>query len=352
MAHNSVLAYRGSAESESVIGGEVGARFIVKGSVQRAGRRLRINVNLVDVVEGHNRWSERYDRELADIFRIQDEITAQVVAALQIELAPGERQRVIRRYATSVEVYDELLRGLDLLGRRASADNLQARAHFERAIELDPRFARAYAGLALTYALHAVYGHGARVTESLARAEAVARQGLAIDGNLPQLRYALATVELYKGNPAAAIAEVSHALELRPSYADAHALLAWILHFAGRPVEGLEAMSQAIALNPRVPALYRTVKAALHYELGQLEQALQLLEESVGINPDLLLTRLFLAAVYAATGQLDAARWQVEEIRALDPAFALDLDYGFPIRDPQYRERFLNDLARAGLAER
>lgn len=349
VARNSVLAYRASTEPESVIGRELGARFLVRGSVQRSGERLRINVNLTDAVEGRNRWGERYDRQLADIFRLQDEITAHVVSALQVELAPGERQRLTRRYVTSIEAYDELLRGLDLLGRRASADNAEARAHFERAIELEPGFARAYAGLAMTHALHAIYGHGPQVAASLEKAETIARQGLAIDETLPQLHYAMGLVEMYRGDLAAAAAEVSRAIELRPSFADGYGLMAWILHFAGRPDEGLEAMRRAIALNPHVTALYRTVKAALHYELGQLDQARALLEESVEMNPDQLLTRVYLAAVYAATGQIESAQWQVDEIQALDAGFRLDLAYGFPIRDPRYRARFLADLARAGL---
>jgi TolB-like protein/DNA-binding winged helix-turn-helix (wHTH) protein/Tfp pilus assembly protein PilF len=349
VARNSVFAYRGSTEPESRIGRELGARFIVKGSVQRAGGRLRINVRLIDALEDRNRWAERYDRELADIFRLQDEITARVVSALQVELAPGEQQRLTRSYATSIEAYDEYLRGLDLLGRRASADNPEARAHFERAIELEPGFARAHAGLAMTYALHAIYGAGPAVAQSLSLAEETARRGLAIDDSLPQLRYALSLVEAYKGNLAAAVAEVSRAIELRPSYADGYGLLAWIMHFAGRPEEGLQAMRQAIALNPRASAMYRTVQAALHYEMGELQPALRLLQESAEISPNQLLTRLFLAAAYAATGQIDAARWEVEEIRNLDPGFALDLDYGFPIRDPRYLERFLTDLRRAGL---
>jgi adenylate cyclase len=352
VARNSVMVYRDSNEPASRIGRELGADYLVRGSVQRAGEELRINVRLIDPAEDHNRWAERYDRKLADIFRIQDEIASHVVSALQVELAPGEQQRLTSEYVTSVEAYDAFLRGLDLLGRRASADNSEARRYFRQAIALEPRFARAYAGLAMTYALHALYGHGPGVLQSLDEAEALARQGLAIDQNLPQLRYSLGLVEMYRGNLASAITEVSRAIELRPSYADGYGLLAWILHFAGRPHDGLNAMRQAIALNPRVPALYLTVEAALHYELGDLEKALRLLQASVEINPNQLLTRLLLSAVYSATGDLDASRWEAEELRSLEPTFELDLDHGFPIRDPQYRRRFVADLERAGVALR
>jgi tetratricopeptide (TPR) repeat protein len=126
--------------------------------------------------------------------------------------------------------------------------------------------------------------------------------------------------------------------------------MAWILHFAGRPGEGMAAMRRAIALNPHVTALYRTVEAALHYEMGELDEARALLEQAVAVSPDQLLARLYLAAVYAATGEFEAAQWQVEEIRTLDPGFRLDLSYGFPIRDPRYRARFVGDLRHAGLS--
>ena len=352
VARNSVMAYRDSTESASRIGRELGADYLVRGSVQRAGQDLRINVRLIDPDADRNRWAERYDRKLADIFRIQDEIASHVVSALQVELAPREQQRLLNDYVTSVEAYDAFLRGLDLLGRRASADNAEARRYFRQAIEREPRYARAYAGLAMTHALEALYGHGPGVLASLDEAEALARQGLSMDENLPQLRYALGLVEMYRGNLAAAIAEVSRAIELRPSYADGYGLLAWILHFAGRPHEGLDAMRQAVALNPRVPALYLTVEAALRYQLEDLDEALRLLEASVEINPNQLLTRLLLTAVYSAIGEVDAARWEVEELKVLEPGFELDLDYGLPIRDPQYRRRFVADLERAGLADR
>ena len=351
VARSSTFAYRDGAYSARQIGQELGANYIVRGSVQRAGGRLRINVRLTDAMSDRNRWAERYDRELADVFRVQDEITIRVVSALQVELAPGERQRLTREYSANVEAYDQFLQGLDFLGRRSNNDNLAARAHFERAIELEPSFARAYSGLAMAYAQEAVYDRGPKVREALVQAEILARKGLQIDDSLPQLRFVVAMVEMFKGNLGAATAEVSRAIELKPSYADGFGLLARILHFAGRPGKGLEAMDQAIKLNPRVPAIYRMVKGSLLYQLGKHGTALRELQTSVEVSPNLLLSRLYLTAVYAATGQLDAAQWEVEEILALNPEFTLyDLDYGFPVRDPELFKRFLNDLQRAGLS--
>lgn len=352
VARSSIMAYRNSTDTDHQIGTALGVRYIVRGSVQWAGTRLRINVRLTDARDDRNRWAERYDRELSDIFNMQDEITARVVSALEIELAPGERQRLTRKYVTNLEAYDEFLRGLDLLGRRSGAANNQAKAHFEQAIAFEPRFARAYAGLAQAYSQDAVYNRGPEVAQSLARAEVLARRGLEIDDTSPQLRFVIGLVEMFNGNLESAMAEVLRAIELKPSYADGYGLLARILHFAGRAEEGREAIAQAIRLNPRVPALYRMVDGALLYQLERHDEALEQLTASVSVSPNLLLSRLYLAAAYAGSNRLDEAKWEVEEIRSLNPDFTVAyLEYGFPMRDQSFRRRFLDDLRRAGLRD-
>ena len=352
VARSSVMAYRNSAETDYQIGAELGVRYIVRGSVQRSGQRLRINVRLTDARESRNRWAERYDRGLSDIFLMQDEITARVVSALEIELAPGERQRLTRKYLTNVEAYDEFLRGLDLLGRRSGDDNDAAKAHFEQAIALEPRFARAYAGLAQAYSQDAVYNRGPTAAKSLARAEDLARKGLEIDDTLPQLRFVIGMVEMFNGNLESATAEVLRAIELKPSYADGYGLLARIMHFAGRPQEGREAIAQAMGLSPTVPALYLMVDGALLYQLGRNEEALEQLTASVNVSPNLLLSQLYLAAAYAGSNRMDEAEWAVNEILSFNPHFTIAyLDYGFPMRDQLFRQRFVDDLRRAGLPD-
>jgi len=352
VARNSAMAYRNSTDSDRQIGAELSVRYIVRGSVQRSGQRLRINVRLTDTRENRNRWAERYDRELSDIFSLQDEITARVVSALEIELVPGERQRLTRNYGASLEAYDELLRGLDLLGRRSGDDNDEAKVHFQQAIALEPQFARAYAGLAQAYAQDAIYDRGPAAEQSLVQAETLARKGLEIDDGLSQLRFVISMVEMFKGNLDSATTEVLRAIELKPSYADGYGLLARIMDFAGRPHEGLEAIDQAIQMNPQAPALYRMVRGALLYQLRRNGEALEELTASVSASPNLLLGRLYLAASYAASNQLEEARWEVDEILSYNPEFTVAyLEYGFPIRDQALRKRFLGDLRLAGLPE-
>nr|WP_296926928.1 tetratricopeptide repeat protein [Thiohalocapsa sp.] len=143
---------------------------------------------------------------------------------------------------------------------------------------------------------------------------------------------------------------MEHAIGLAPGYADAYALQAWILHFAGRPARGLDAMAQAIRLNPRVPSIYRFVRGALHYEQGDDARAIDDLEQAVSMNPTFQMLQLWLAAAYAGSGRIDDARWQAAEAMALNPDFTLaHIRRVYPIRDPDYLERFLGDLRRAGL---
>ncbi len=350
VARNSVFAYKGSTETEQQIGADLHARYIVKGSVRRAEDRLRINVRLTDAKDGSSQWAERYDREVADIFRVQDEITRRVVSALRVTLSSDDRQRLLRKYTASVEAYDLFLHGLDHYGRRSGEDNALAKEFFERAIAIDPGFARAYAGLALTYTINAVNGWGATLERSLTQAEALVNKAQELDTDLPQVHFVTAEVAMYKGKHLAALDEVARAIELKPSYADAYALLGWVLHFAGRPQEGLVAMKQAIDLNPNVPGAYRMVQGALRYALEEFAEAIQMLELAVEGNPNYQLARVFLAAAYAAAGHEEEANWQISEILTLNPDFSLaDVERGAPFRDPIYRERFLSDLKRAGL---
>jgi tetratricopeptide (TPR) repeat protein len=346
-----VFAYKGSGETAVEIGSQLHARFLLMGSVRRAAEQLRINIRLIDAKDGSNRWAERYERKTTDIFRLQDEITNNVVSVLRVELSSGDRQRLIKDYATNIEAYDLFLRGLDHFGRRSGEASVLAKEFFEAAIAIAPNFARAYASLALAHTRAVFDGRGISRNESLAIAESLAKKAHQLDEKLPQVHFVSAEVAMYRGDYAAALDHVSRAIELKPSYADGYALSGWILHWAGRPAEGLHAIDKAIALNPRVPGVYLLVKGALYYELEQIAEATRLLEKAVEKNPNYNLVRFFLAAAYVANGNLDDASWQVEEILALNPDFTLTyLEDVAPIRDPNYRDRFLRDLQRAGLS--
>ena len=212
VARESAFAYKDSAESPGRIGRELGARFLLRGSLRREGQQLRLNVRLIDTRDGRALWAERYDRQLDDIFRIQDELAAEIVSALEVKLAPEDRRRLARNHEASVEAYDELLRGLAHYGRRTIEDNEAAKGHYERAIELDPRYARAYAALALTHIRDAVDGWATTTQGSMERAEELVEQATKLDPRVPQIYFVRGQIALYRGNHAEAVREIEEAI--------------------------------------------------------------------------------------------------------------------------------------------
>jgi TolB-like protein/DNA-binding winged helix-turn-helix (wHTH) protein/Tfp pilus assembly protein PilF len=352
IARNSAFFYKGSREREKAIAADLGVAYLIKGSVRRSGDRIRINARLTDGRGGDNLWADRYDSRIDDVFDIQDEITTRIVAALEVEIAPKDRSRVGQRDTASVGAYDELLRGLDYFGRRSPESNRLAKQHYERAIELDPGFARAYAGLAMVYARDATDGWDSNAEIALSRASELAEKAQRLDPSLHQAYFVEGLLELFRGDYEAAIRSTEHAISIKPSYADAYALKAWIDHFDGRIAEGLANIEQAVRLNPRIPSVYRLLRGTLYYAQADLDQALADLEAAVEVNPNYQNLRIWLAAAYAAADRIDEAQWQSGEILALHPGFSASQSlWAFPIRDPAYRERFLGDLRRAGLPD-
>jgi len=227
-----------------------------------------------------------------------------------------------------------------------------AKAYFRKAIELDPGFARAYAGLALAYSRDSIDGWGPSVGESLDQAYRLVQQALQMDNTIPQSYFVMSQVKLFQRDYITAIKEIDKAIALNPSYADGYALMGWILHFAGRPEEGLDVMQRAIHLNPRIPAIYRLVLGSIHYAQGDLKQAIEMLQTGADISPNYQQLRVWLAAAYAASGRLEEAEWEVAEILAINPKFSLEsVGIAFPFRDPRYRDRFVADLIKAGLTD-
>ncbi len=350
VARNSAFAYQDSTEPAGTIGRSLGVRFLLRGNLRREGDQLRLNVRLIDSHDGRTLWAERYDRRLTDVFRIQDELTAQIVSALQVELAPADQRRLARNHEASVAAYDELLQGNDHYGRRSFQDNELAKDHYRRAIELDPGFARAYAALALAYSRDAVDGWEPSARGAMERAAALIDQAAKLDPKVPQIYFVRSQITLYRRDYAEAVRQAEQAIALSPGYADAYALLAFVLHYAGRPAEGLDEMERAVRLNPTLPSIYRLVRGALHYSLGDYPSAIADLEPAIPMNPTYQMLRLWLAAAYAGSGRIEEAQWEAAELMALNPGFTLEyVKTVYPIRDPKYQERLIGDLRKAGI---
>lgn len=351
IARTTMFTYKGQSVKIQDLQRELGARFILEGSVRQAAGRIRINVQLIDANGGRLLWSDRFDRELTDVFAVQDEITQKIVTALAVRLTDDEQTRIGQAPQVNPEAYDMLLRGLAIYRRYTPEAILEARQFFEKAVALDPAFARGYADLALTYYYDVVFGVGSR-DESIRQAIFYAQVADDMDDSLPQLQFALSDIYRMQGKHDEAIASARRAVALDPNYADGYGVLSLSLIFAGEPDAGLSAMGKAMRLNPRHPFFYVNNMGHAYFLKGQYKEAAQSFEWVIERNPDFLPARLLLASTYGQMGRIEDAKWEAEEIMTRSPGFSIAQERDrSQYKRPADLERYLEGLRKAGLPE-
>jgi adenylate cyclase len=327
-------------------------RYVLEGSVRKAGNRVRIAAQLIDGASGGHLWAERYDRDLTDIFAVQDEVTQHIVSALSLKLTRDERQRLARKGTDNLEAYDWCLRGRELYWRFTRESIAQAKPMFERAIALDPGFAAAYAHLARCYNLDYVNGWSASPEESQRRAYELALKAVSVDVVEPQGYYALGIVRLWRKELEPAIAAASRSIALDPNFAPSYATLGLILHYAGRSAESLDLIAKSMRLDPHYPDMFLHFVGQAYFGLGQYEQAAAALKRRIVRNPHTDASRVLLAACYGQLGQAEAARAEWREALKINPAYSLEQRRRIlPYKDPADFERVVEGLRKAGLPE-
>jgi DNA-binding winged helix-turn-helix (wHTH) protein/TolB-like protein len=326
------------------------ARYLVSGSVERAADILRINVRLTDSRTGQQLWSERYERPYGDLFALQDQISRRLSAMLPVKLDQAARQQIAKRYTRSLEAYDDFLRAQALFLVRQADANAEARAEYRKAIDRDPSFARAYAGLAMTYAMQDRLQPGADPGVPLHKAYELAATAREIDPDIPEVYWALAFVDVQRRRHEEALDLLRRAIELNRSYADAYALMAGIYTYVGHPSESIPLLRTAMRLNPSGGYLYYLNLGRAYLFENDVEQALINLREATARNRPDLETRILLAAALAAAGDSADAEWEADQIRTFEAGFSLRrwLD-AYPLTDPGERKRLEALLARSGL---
>lgn len=326
------------------------ARYVVFGTIQREGAILRINVRLTDSRTGEQLWSRRFERPFGDLIAIQNEITRELVEQLPGKISNAERRQLAKRYTASPEAYDAFLRAKALFLVRRPEANREARALYAKALELDPQFARAYAGLAMTYAMDYRYQPSARSSAPLERALQLAETARSIDPDIPEVHWALGFIHAQARRYDKAIESLRKAIELNRSYADAYALMGGIYTYNGQAARSIPLLRTALRLRPDGGYLYFLVLGRAYLFENDLEQALINLREALKRNPDDVEAHVYLAATLAARGDVQAAAWEANEIRSREADFSMRrwLET-YPMASERYKQRLLELTSKAGL---
>ncbi len=284
ISRNTAFSYKGKPMKAQDVSKELGVRYVLEGSVQKAGEQVRIVAQLIDAPQDHRVWTQRYDRPLKDIFALQDEIVQKIVMTLGLQLRLQEHGYIVRKHTDNLEAYDYLLRGIEPFFRVTQATNAQARQLWEKAVALDPQYAEAYAWLSNTYWQEWIFRWSAD-PQTLERAWALAQQALALDDSLPRAHSLLGFVYAAKQQYDQAIAEGERAIALDPNNADSYTMQANTLNLAGRPEEALRMVEQAMRLNPHYPPLNLHILGVAYSLTGRSTEAVATEQEFLSRSP-------------------------------------------------------------------
>lgn len=350
IAPASASTYRGDAADIRKIADSLGVQYVLEGSVRRTADRLRVNIHLIDATRNIYLWSEKFDREVRQVFDVQDDITRKIIDTLAIKLTEEEKRRTARRYTTNTSAYDDFLQGQAHYILRTREDNQLAREFFQRAIIRDASFARAYSAMALTYVAEYRYDWGKSTTASLDKALELAIKSVRLDNELPQAHWVLGYVHVFRQQYDKAEKAASRAVELDPNYADSYLTLAICHIHSGSPENALHLVKKAMLLNPQYPAPYASVLGQAHFFMKQYNLSVPALREAIRRNENLLTAHLFLIVALSKMDQAEEARWVADNLRAMAPEItAKRFTTVLPVKNADTLADMRQHLERAGL---
>jgi TolB-like protein/DNA-binding winged helix-turn-helix (wHTH) protein/Flp pilus assembly protein TadD len=358
ISSNSTRVYKGKAVDVRQVAADLGAEYVLEGSVRRGGTRIRVNAQLIDGKTGTQKWADNYDGELEDVFDLQDQISGQIINALSLKLGDGEVVKRARPETSSTAAYEALLKGLEQTRHFTRKSFAIAESHFLLALELDPDYARAHAALAMIY-WRAWQQKWHLNSGSRFAGWGRAKQELdaAMTEPTPLALSLQSSMFLYNRRYEQAIEEARKAIALNPSSAIGYLALADALAFDGQPVQAIETADDAIRLDPNFPAPYLKVKGRAQFDLQQYRQAAETLRRSVAGNPEDLDATVALLASYGQSGQHDLAKKVLDQLnqkfrQERRKEFTLDSPKNrWPYRNRQDRERLVEGLRLAGVPE-
>jgi TolB-like protein/Flp pilus assembly protein TadD len=350
IARNSSFTYKGQSVNVKEVGRELGVDYVLEGSVRRAADRVRVTAQLIDAITGHHIWAQNYDRELADIFALQDEIAGKVVSAIEPQLYSAERLRVRRKQPESLDAWECVVDALAHIDARSKQDLASARGLLERAIGLDPFYAHAHA--VLVYVTSAEVNSGWKPVEALEGAFEVARRAIAMDDSDAWGHFALGNVCLHNHRATEAVVEFERALALNPNFAPAFTFLGTSLSYLGRGEEALSKIEMSERLNPRglVRGQIDMNRAVAYYVMGKHRDALDCAMNAVQENPSLLPAHRSIVVNSALLGKLDEATRELDSLKRLQPNLTLKwINEWNPYVAPEARAKWIRGFVLAGL---
>ena len=351
IARNSTFVYKGKAFSVPNVCRELGVKFAVEGSVRKAGNRVRITAQLIDGTHGAHLWAERYDRDLTDIFEVQDEVTRRIVDALKVQLTPGEEAHLVKAPTRSFEAHDLFLRARELLrGTKLNREIFdQAVVLLTRAITLDPDYAEAYAGLAMAHNLD-FQNHWTGAPDAIDVAAHFATLALEKGPTVPYAHLLAAVVAIWKRNLQRAKQETERALALSPNYAPIYGTRGLVEIYSGNPLAAIPFIERAMRLDPAFAHQYMHFLGSAYLVAGQYETAAASFRERIRLMPDTDLSRALLASALGHLGDIDEAQRIWAELKQVNPrySFAEHLSR-LPFSNPADADRIKDGLAKAGL---
>jgi adenylate cyclase len=350
IARHSSFTYKGKSVWIPIVGRELGVRYILEGSVRKEGDKVRIIAQLIDAKTNQHLWAERYERDLTDVFAIQDEITMKIITALQVELTDGERVRVLAKGTKNLQAYLKLLEGREYVMGFNREDNVRAQKIFEEVISLDPEYASAYRYLGSTHFMELLLQTTKTPKESMALAIKFQKKAIALDdseaGAHGLLGFYLANIGAYEKG----VYECEQAVALEPNSADTLYYLALTLRFAGRWEEAISVAKKAIRLNPFPPSHYFYGLGLSYVFTGNCDQAIEQCKKAILIEPNSLLNHVVLTGTYGMCGREEEARSAAAEILRINPKFSLEqFKKRLKWKNQADMDRFIESLRKAGL---
>jgi adenylate cyclase len=351
IARNSTMVYKDKAVDVKQVAAEQGVRYVLEGSVRRAGNRIRVTAQLIDATTGHHLWAERYDRDMDDVFAVQDEITQQITLEMRVQISIGEKARMMAGRTSNIEVWERLVRADELSNSLVKTDNLESRRLVEEAIQIDPKSVTAWTELGWSHWSDVYFGWSSSPEQSERLAREAADKARKLEPDYPNAYSLLGCITLLGEDFDSALEFLEQGVLLAPNNAENTAELALGLILAGTVDEAREMIRRAIRLSPICPAWYLMIVGLCALLSHDRETAISTLQNAVDKEPESVWSRAYLVSALVDSGQITEAQQLARTILSLERGFSVAQWHGARFKDPDIRAQTIENLRRAGLPE-